>query len=58
MTMAKCEIFARLRGSRNSNLDGDASPIIGKHGNLQEKLYCMERHNEFIGHPSTRRILH
>jgi hypothetical protein len=56
--MAICEIFTRLRVSHDSNLDGDASPIIGKYGNLQEKLYCMERHNEFIGHPSTRRILH
>ena len=37
MTNAKYDMFTRLRGSHDSNLDGDAPPIIGKYDNFQEK---------------------
>ena len=58
MTNAKYEIFTRLRGSRDSNLDGDAPPIIGKHNNFEEKQSFRECYYEVITFPNTRRLLH
>lgn len=58
MTNAKYEIFTRLRGSHDSNLDGDAPPIIGKHNNFQEKQSFRKCYNEVITFPNTRRLLH
>lgn len=39
MTNAKYEIFTRLRGSHDSNLDGDPPPIIAKYDNFQENSH-------------------
>ena len=58
MTKAKYEICIRLGGSLDSTLVGNASPIIGKYDNFQEKQSCRECYYESIAFPNTSRILH